>query len=65
MKSGTYWTFAGLRSWLRENYGIGASEAAVSARIRELRKPPYNLIVERRKSNVKGVWLYRAREESA
>ncbi len=39
---------------------VGGSEAGVSARIRDLRKPPLNLIVERRRVGGKGgLWEYR------
>jgi len=42
----------------------GGSEASVSARLRDLRKPHYGeLIVERRRVGTTGLWEYRVRKE--
>lgn len=53
-----WWTFGQLRGYLQSMYGMSVSEAGVSARIRDLRKPPYNLTVERRPTGRKGIWEY-------
>ena len=59
MSFGDWWTFESLRDALLRR-GIGISEAGVSARIRDLRKPCYGQhIIERRKTERKGIWSYR------
>lgn len=55
-----WWTFAQLREAMLAE-GIGVSEAGVSARIRDLRKPPLNLTVDRTATGRPGVFAYRAR----
>lgn len=55
-----WWTLAELRAVLLSE-GIGVSESGVSARIRDLRKPPLNLKVDRQATARKGVYAYRAR----
>ena len=55
-----WWTFAQLRAALH-NEGIGISEAGLSARIRDLRKPPLSLTVDRMRTDAPGVWAYRVR----
>jgi hypothetical protein len=55
-----WWTLEQLRAALLAE-GIGISEAGVSARIRDLRKPPLNLIVDRQPTARKGVIAYRVR----
>ena len=48
MRRGDWYTIAELRQLLSYR-GIAASEAGVSARIRDLRKPPLNWTVERKR----------------
>lgn len=55
-----WWTLAELRAALFAE-GIGVSESGVSARIRDLRKPPLNLTVDRMPTPTKGVYAYRVR----
>lgn len=55
MSDGEWWTFDRLRAHI----GLGISEAGLSARIRDLRKPPLNLTVERRKTEHTGIFAYR------
>lgn len=38
---------------------VHGSEAGVSARLRDLRKAPLNMIVERQRLNDRGLWIYR------
>ena len=57
VKGGKWWTLSGLREALRHG-GVGASEAGISARLRELRAE--GLTVERRKVHgARGLWEYR------
>lgn len=56
-----WWTFAQLRAALLAD-GIGISEAAVSARIRDLRKREYGgYTVDRMATDRRGIFAYRAR----
>jgi hypothetical protein len=59
MLEGEWQTFESLKLTLRHFYGIGISEAGVSARIRDLRKVRYGgYVVERRPTSRKGVFEY-------
>ena len=58
MQNGEWWTFGDLQFWLKKA-GIGISEAGVSARIRDLRKPQCGGHVIERKLIGKGLWAYR------
>lgn len=54
-----WWTLAELREY-GMTFGIGISEAGVSARIRDLRKPCYGShTIERRPTGRKGVFEYK------
>lgn len=55
-----WWTFAQLREAMLAE-GIGVSETGVSARIRDLRKPPLNLTVDLMPTARRGIIAYRAR----
>lgn len=55
-----WWTFAQLREAMLAE-GIGVSEPGVSARIRDLRKAPINLKVDRMATGRRGVFAYRVR----
>ena len=55
-----WWTLAELRNALLSE-GIGVSESGVSARIRDLRKPPLRLTVDRHATAKRGVYAYRVR----
>lgn len=57
MASGVWYTLADLRACLQYR-GIAASEAGISARIRDLRKPPIGWTVERKRI-ANGVFAYR------
>jgi hypothetical protein len=37
---------------------VGGSEAGISARLRDLRKAPLNLTVDKRRRNARGLWEY-------
>lgn len=57
-----WWTFEQLRAALYAD-GIGISEAGLSARIRDLRKPQYGgYTVDRMPTGRKGVYAYRCRK---
>lgn len=59
MRNGAWWTFSQLREAMRNDLGVWVSEAGVSARIRDLRKPPLKLTVERTKTECAGIFAYR------
>lgn len=59
MSDGAWWTFHQLTAVIYAMHHIGISEAGVSARIRDLRKQPLNLTVERQKTNRRGIFQYR------
>lgn len=59
MLDGVWRTLADIRECLH-NSGIAASEAGISARLRDLRKKPYELNVERRRViGANGLFQYR------
>lgn len=58
MQSGLWWTLAGLKMHLGF-HGIMISETGVSARIRDMRKPPINATVVRRTRPGSNVREYR------
>lgn len=55
MSNGNWWTLAALAE------GVNGTEAAVSARLRDLRKPRFggHHVEKKRDTSLKGVWLYR------
>lgn len=55
-----WWTLQQLQDALLAE-GIGISEAGVSARIRDLRKPPLKLTVDRMATKQRGIFAYRVR----
>lgn len=57
MSNHDWWTYEQLRRALGGK-GIAASEAGISARVRDLRKPPLNLTVERKRI-AEGLFAYR------
>lgn len=60
MSAGDWTTFAELRDDCQHLFSIGISEAGVSARIRDLRKPCYGQhIIDRRPTDRKGIFEYR------
>jgi hypothetical protein len=60
MLFGEWETFASIRASLWRYDNIGISEAGISARLRDLRKPEYGShVIVRRATNHKGVFEYR------
>lgn len=59
MSDGKWTTLAVLRRDLLDLYSIMASEAGISARIRDLRKPKCGRMIVESKRLAKGLWQYR------
>lgn len=61
MSSGRWWTLADLANEVTVRTGRHASEASVSARIRDLRKDRFggHTVVRRRHQEKAGLWVYR------
>jgi hypothetical protein len=52
------------RSLAAIHHIVGGSEAGISARLRDLRKPKFGgLIVERERVKKSGLWMYRVKSE--
>lgn len=59
LSDGDWWTFDRLKVSML-NSGIGISEAGVSARLRDLRKPCYGgHVIDRRATGRKGIFEYK------
>jgi hypothetical protein len=61
MLDGEWRTFAEISTWLHGKHAVLASEAGISARLRDLRKPQHGAWqVERRRVGAdRGLWEYR------
>jgi hypothetical protein len=60
LSDGGWWTFAHIQSGVLYSDYVRISEAGISARIRDLRKPRYGgHVIERRATAQKGVYAYR------
>lgn len=60
MLDGEWRTFDKIKSHLALCYSLSASEASISARLRDLRKPKFGgFTVERKRMRESGLWAYR------
>ncbi len=65
MSDGRWRTFAEIREALLVNHAVFTSEAGVSARLRELRKPSHGAWIVDRTRISDGIWAYRMRAGEA